>query len=68
MPSLFLAIVAVALLANCAAFATPGDIGSCRRFVQNGGMGQHVDKSTALTMCHDRPYRAKVLKAKASGK
>jgi len=60
MPSLFLAIVAVALLANGAAFATPGDIGSCR--------GQHVDKYTALTMCHDRPYRAKVLKAKASGK
>jgi hypothetical protein len=64
-----LAIVAIALLPNGFAFAAePPDVVSCTRFVENGGMGEHADKAKAQTMCADPAYRAKALKAKASGK
>ena len=69
MHKMLLAIVTIALLPIGAAFAAePPDVVSCIRFVENGGMGEHVDKAKAQTMCEDPAYRAKAFKAKASGK
>jgi hypothetical protein len=69
MHKMLLAIVAIALLPNGAAFAAePPDVVACSRFVEHGGMGQPVDRGKAQTMCQDAAYRAKVLKVKASGK
>jgi len=69
MRKILLAVVAIALLPNGSAFAAQEpDVASCARFVENGGMGEHVDKRKAQTMCEDPAYRAKVLKVKASGK
>jgi hypothetical protein len=69
MHKMLMAIVAIAVFPIGAALAAePPDVVSCARFVENGGMGEHVDKGKALTMCQDPAYRAKVLKAKGSGK
>jgi hypothetical protein len=70
MHKMLLPIVAVALLLpNGATFAAESpDVVACSRFVEHGGMGQPVDKGRAQTMCEDSAYRAKVLKAKGSGK
>jgi hypothetical protein len=69
MHKMLLAIAAIALLPNGAAFAAESpDVLSCSRFVEHGGMGQPVDRGKSQTMCEDPAYRAKVLKVKASGK
>jgi hypothetical protein len=62
MHKMFLATVVIALLPSGVA-AKGVHSGPCVTFVENGGMGEHVEKSKAQTMCHDPAYKAKALKA-----
>jgi hypothetical protein len=58
MRKMLLAIVAIAFLPSGVSVAK-----TCSGFVENGGMGEHVDREKARTMCSDPAYKAKVHKA-----